>query len=134
MLEKVREVTRKRCNLIQGVYNFKESHIDETVERIFSIGLESVPSFRIKYSEVRRRVEGSMIEYFNRYAYRNCGFTIKSKSLRSWLKEALTRWLDTESRQLFENAFHGLHKLHTKIRMNYQNKNVLLVKNTRSYT
>ena len=26
---------------------------------------------------------------------------------------------------MFENAFHGLHKLHTKIRMNYQNKNVI---------
>ena len=102
-------LTEKKTKLICKIYNFDSKELPDEVADLFKNGVDSVPAIGMTRSQVKKRVNKSLLEYMERFRNRRRDDMIETNNVKVWLKEAIDREgaSDTEGKRFYTRIVDG---------------------------
>ena len=101
--------TAKKTKLSCKIYNFDSKELPDEVVELFKNGVDSVPAIGMTRSQVKKRVNKSLIEYMERFRNRRRDDMIETDDVKVWLKDAIDREGagDTEGKRFYTRIVDG---------------------------
>ena len=101
IMDSVYRQTVERCNLESTIYNFTEMELPDYIKEFFKNGVDAVPRMKLTRQEVKDRTEDALLEYLERFRWRQRKDPIKANSIPDWLQKAIERETNSESADFY---------------------------------
>ena len=102
-------LTDKKKKLNSRIYNFTSEELPDEVVKLFENGVDCVPAIGMTRSQVKKRVNKSLLEYMERFRNKRRDDIIESDDVKVWLQEATERegFMDTEGKRFYKRIADG---------------------------
>ena len=113
-------VQRSKINVM--VYNFTEKNMDESLNKLFENGMDSVPNSRMTKQETDNRVQEALLEFLTRLSRRRIFRyeILQASNVQDWITKMKKKSLDKEAMEFIEKLESTLPALQAELDLVYQ--------------
>ena len=113
--------TVKRSQIKVMVYNFTEGNIDESLQKMFENGMDSVPDSKMSKEETDGRVQEALLEFLMRLGRRKLfrNTIVQARNVQEWINKIKTKSLDKEAAEFVERLESTLPALQAELDLVY---------------
>ena len=114
--------TMKRSNIEVMVYNFTDSNMDESLQKLFKNGMDSVPNSKMTKEETDSRVQEALLEFLMRLGRRRMfrNTIVQASNVKEWIIKMKHKYLDKEAKEFIERLEDTLPALQAELDLVYR--------------